>query len=327
MQYDYLKTRPLNEDERRRLRVAVGSALRMRRAVERPSRQRLVHEVLALLENPGQGAKPQVLYWLLCYGNPIMLAHLITALQGTMPREPELRALLHADPAQLLPREHISPDFQRVQNSPKPKTALICFAGNAHKLNIPVHLFHCLVTARFDLIFYLRDFDKQRFTHGIAGMASDLAGLSQSLRRQIPEDCRIAVVGTSAGGYAAAQVAENLGAGRLALFSPPLLFKGVAAAGRPARLPGQCVRLFFAEDNKLDRQLARDWSETDYASSIRWMDTDTHGTLRQLLADGRFNQFLDWMLGSADPGLGQAIAPPVTGWLPALRKAFRLANP
>lgn len=300
MQYAYLKSRPLNEEERRRLRISVGTALRLKGAITRPCRNRISSQLAAFLDKPSDGVKNELLSWLLSYGSPQLLDILLDSLAAHGTRRRELAAFSQAGSRHLLPREYITPDFQRVQNAAQPQTALVCFTGDSLRLNMPVQLFHSHVAGRFDLILYLRDAEKQLFTRGIQGMAASMDELFAELRRHIPAGCHLAVLSASSGGYAAARFAEAAGARRLAMFSPPLKFRDVAAVSGPARMPPSDARIFFARTNEGDVRFASDWAGTGYADAIRWFDTSSHGTLKYLFAQGESQSLVDWLRGGAD---------------------------
>lgn len=304
MQYAYIKSRPLSDEEKRRLRISIGTELRLSGAIRRPSQRHLVKSLLELLSAPNAKVDPQLLDWLLAYGTPRLMARLRGASAGTGHGSWMLRAIQGARPEQLLPREYISPDYQRFQSNPHPRNALVCFTGNALKLSVPVQLFHCLAVEQFDLIIYLRDFSKQFFTEGIPGIARNQAELNAFLRSQIPMDCRIAVLSASGGGYAAVRFAENVHADRLAMFSPPLKFKDQGAVAATAGIPHENVRIYFGTKHPRDVQYASDWALTGYAPSIKWVDTKSHGTLRFLLESGKSGVLFGWLLGGADlPGV------------------------
>lgn len=296
MQYSYVKSGPLSDEEKRRLRVTVGAYLRLAGVIRHPSQRPLVNLLLALL-TPQTRADPRVLDWLIAYGTPRLIARLREALVGGGSEQWAIRALLRIPTDQLLPREYITPDYQQFQTRSHPRTALVCFTGNALRLNVPVQLFHCIAANRFDLIIYLRDFKRCSFTQGIPGIARDQDELHALLRSRIPMDCRIAVIGTSGGGFAAVRFAERVGAERLAMFSPPLRLKDERAVEGEARVPPENVRIYFAGMNQGDRAFASDWSSTGYASSTRLFATDSHGTLRYLLGCEQGDALLNWLLG------------------------------
>lgn len=300
MQYAYIKSRPLNVEEKRRLRISVGIELRLKGTVRHPSRSRIANQLVGFINNPDDGAKNELVNWLFSYGSPKLLGRLANSLASHKTGRQDLEAIKRTGAGRLLPREYITPDFQRIQTSEHPRTALVCFTGNSFRLNMPLQLFHCLVADQFDLIFYLRDPEKQLFTQGIGGVATSLDGLIAELRRQIPAGCHIAAISTSSGGYAAMRFAEEAGAARLAIFSPPLTFRNVPSVSGPARIAPDNARIFFARENKRDVRFASDWGGTGYASAIRWIDTDSHGTLKHVFGRGESRALIKWLRGEAD---------------------------
>lgn len=300
MQYEYFKSRPLNEDEKRRLRISVGAGLRLSGAIQHPCKSRIANQLVAFINKPNDMARNELLSWLLSYGSPMLLGNLIGSLARHKTRRRELEVIRRADVDQILPREYITPDFQKIQISAQPQSALVCFTGNAFKMNMPLQLFHCLTAGQFDLIFYLRDAEKQHFTQGIKGLASSMDGLIAELQRQIPPACHIAAISTSSGGYAAARFAEAAGVRRLAMFSPPLKFKDIPAVSGPAQIQPDDTRIFFARTHEKDIRFAADWNGTGYSTSIKWFNTNSHGTLKYLFKMDEMQALIDWLRGGKD---------------------------
>lgn len=300
MSYSHIKSRPLNDEEKKRLRISIGTELRLKGIIRRPSTSQIASQLTDYLESPRDDVRPELLNWLFSYGTPGLLAHLIDSVARLHLKRPSLQAMLRAGKERILPREHITPEIQKIQTKPHPKSALVCFTGHAQRLNLPVQLVHFLAADQFDLIFYLRDPDKKFFAQGISGLSKSLDQLIADLRQQIPVDCHVAVLSTSGGGYAAARFAEEAGASRLAMFSPLLKIKNVAAISTPARMMPENVRIFFARGNPNDVLFASEWGITDYALGIRWFNTNTHGTLRYLFSSGHLKELFDWLLGGPD---------------------------
>jgi hypothetical protein len=299
--YSYIKSRPLNDNEKRNLYISVATQLHLTNPNLESSQNRRVNSLLSFLSSPNTKINRNWVNWLLSYGKPRLIQELISSLSRTADtNQIVLDTIKNANPRHLLSKEYILPDIQRIQIKPHPKTALVCFMGNALKLNIPVQLFHILVADRFDLIIYLRDPEKQCFTSGIHGFSQNQVELNIVLRREIPTDCHIAVLGTSSGGYAAAKFAEDVQANRLAMFSPPLLFKNVTAINSPTKMHLDNVRLYFGCKNKMDLKLASEWSNTDYSPSIRWFNTKSHGTLEHLFQHGQINSLFEWLIAGKE---------------------------
>lgn len=178
---------------------------------------------------------------------------------------------------------------------------MICFTGNAQRLNVSVQLFQLLAAPYFDLLVYLRDDSKQRFVHGIRGVGSSLAALAASLRTQLARECHVAVLGTSSGGIAAARLGAALGVDRLALFSPEFSYQDNHAIDGHATLRAAGTRLYFAAASAMDQELASTWAQSPLAASIRWLDSSSHGTLAHLVYSSRFAKLAAW-LGGRHPG-------------------------
>ena len=267
---------------------------------EKKRKYRLIQELLYFFSFPTANVDNKVIDWALCYTSPRILRKLISALADERSEKGALGLIKQIDPSLLLPREHITPDFQRFQRSfSRPKTALVCFTGNGQKLNIPVQLFHILVIRTFDLVVYLRDDNKQQFIHGIPGLGTSLEELGGALQRIIPQDCHIAILSTSSGGLAASRIAEELCAHRMALFSPGFTFKKNLAIKDITKTSSENVRLFFARNHSGDAKLAELWKKSHLSDSIQWLETSTHGTLAHLVYAGNFRALAQWLAGPA----------------------------
>ena len=300
--YQSIKILGLDEADKQRLRVAVATRLRLNGILKKKSRHLLTNKLIAFLESPESHASSELFNWLLAYGTPALITDMIHHTSSfTSAQQADLDVMRHHGIERLLPRDHISPDLQLWQSNDKPQNALICFTGNARKLNIPVQLFHCSVARHFDLIIYLRDPSQRLFTQGIPGLAKDINGLGNYLRSQVPQDCQTSIVGTSGGGYAALAVAEQLNAHRTALFSPPLNYQGTKIIGQHKGVPIQHVRLYFARQNLRDVNWANDWKNTEYRHAVRWLQTDSHGTLAYLYRSGNFDHCLSWLRADKSP--------------------------
>lgn len=314
MRYSYSRSRALDRDEKSRRRASVLALLciRLRLPAHTPAWARLLlgrssgasafSRLMQQLAAKHEPMDPQLLNWALAYGHPGAVRAIMSSLKDTTLESWAQEVLQQADPDLLLPREHLAPDFQKMQTSSgSPERVLVCFAGNAQRLNMPVQLFHCAVAQHFDLLVYLRDFRRQRFIQGIPGLGADIDELAAALRRHIPSGCHLSVLGTSGGGIAATRVAGILNADRLALFSPAYRFKEVSAIPVDLELDARSVLLFLAAHNSPDRRLGDQWSGTSLGSAIRWLDADSHGTLSYLTKTGRFDEVISWLSGGACP--------------------------
>jgi hypothetical protein len=319
VEYNYIKCRQLNRKEKNRLRLAIQIDRRLRLSVahEEPfklevvaskkrarsdskMRSPIVEELLEVFLRPTPELNRTLVDWALCYAPPRLLSQLIVALAAFPPHAGPLGILAQANPSLLLPRDYIVPDFQRFQrSSQKPKTALLCFTGNALRLNLAVQLFHTLAVRHFDLIVYLRDDRKQRFVFGIPGLGKNLEELGATLQSITPSGCHTSVLSASSGSVAASRIAEAMGAKRMALFSPELTYEGASAIGGYANLNPDQARLYFARDNPTDRGLAAQWDGSHLSDSIRWLDTSSHATLSHMVYGGEFPSLAAWLSGAS----------------------------
>lgn len=308
MRYEYTTPEVLDDDAafRRHVRRMADACLRMHlpaaalavfgRVTGKKRSANLAAKLLCLSRDPRTSFKDATLQWALNYGSPALLRRMIKASSGIDTQRWELSLLRDIDPALLLPREHESPDYQVFDTSDsRPSNALVCFTGYGMKLGIPVQLFHCAVVGSFGRLIYLRDRRKECFASGVPGLGANLTEIVSSLRDRIPATCGIAVLGTSAGGIAAARIANDLNAGRLALFSPPLL-TGKKETVHEGGLDNIArTRIFFGGRHDKDRRRAAEWKTVAASGDIEMLDTDSHGTLRHLAATGRLETLVDWL--------------------------------
>lgn len=298
MEYRYLKE-ALTPAERKRLRTAISAERRLTGRTEKLSGQAIANSLIDATRRKVSDLDPKLVEWMLSYGRPALIRAFLNRSLFDPRDDFSLGAIQAVEPAMLLPRDYIAPHFQSWQNRPEAQHALIAFAGNAQRFNVPVQLFHALFCRSFDLLIYLRDPSRQRFTHGLPGLGATFDELCFSLRRRIPKDCSISVLGTSAGGYAAAALANRMEVTRVALFSPPATFTLGPAVGQNPATPATRTALFFATQNATDRQLAQAWTGNPYAKSIRWMDTTSHGTLAVLIRSGATERLIAWLRAEA----------------------------
>lgn len=298
LEYRYIKE-ALTPVERKRLRTAISAERQLMGRAERHSRNTIANRLINATRGKARDLDPELVDWLLSYGRPGLIQAFLKQCLFDPRDHFRLGAVQAVEPTMLLPREYIAPHFQCWQNRPQARHALIAFAGNAQRLNMPVQLFHALFYRGFDLFLYLRDPTRQRFTQGLPGLGANFDELCLSLRQQIPRDCTISVVGTSAGGYAAAALAARMEVTRVALFSPPAVFTPGPAVGRNPVTPASRAAIFFATHNATDRELAQAWTGNPYAKSIRWMDTTSHGTLAVLVRSGATERLIAWLRAEA----------------------------
>jgi hypothetical protein len=296
VQYSYFKQTKLNEVEKSRLRLSIHTE-RCLASSQKQSAKILTNALIQLFSHLDKNHDPNLIDWILSYGHSQLMSRLLHSLAEVEPQQRSLRLIKSANDADLLPREYISPDIQIIQSTPHPKTALICFCGGAHRLNMPLQMFHFLAAKQFELIIYLRDFQKQSFNFGITGIAKNFPELALFLRQQVPSNCHVAVLGTSTGGFAAARLTEQLQVNRLAVFSSPFMFNNIDALTRPGDLSLEKVRLYFANDNSHDIKFADRWRKNGFDSCCHWFTTEDRGTLRNLFLQDKMDMFLKWMLG------------------------------
>lgn len=294
MKYSYLKE-PLTPAERKRLRTALSAERRLTRGADSLSRFVIANRLFDATRAAPNDLDPKLRDWLLSYGRPTLIKAFLRQTTCDPRNHFSLTAMRAVDPAHILPRDYIAPHFQSWKNTSHARHALIAFAGNAQRFNMPVQVFHALFCRGFDLLFYLRDPSRQRFTQGLPGLGTSFDELCAYLRQRIPQSCAISVLGTSAGGYAAAALADRMKVTRVAAFSPPSRFGPRPALGSRPATPASRAALFFAIRNIRDRELATTWRGTPYTSPIRWLDTTSHGTLAFLVRKGETERLIAWL--------------------------------
>lgn len=328
MSYRPIKVRPLNDAEKRRLRLAIATRLSLSRAEagdtgSAPGRwlrrldpcrpgagAPLPDRLRAFFEDPLGEHTPYVHKWVLRYAPPSLLRRLTAHAGLAASPDPFLRVLAVTDPADLLSWDHVQPDVQVVRTGERPRRALVCFTGNALELNLPVRIFHALARPHFDVLVYLRDHRKQLFFDGIPTLAEDRMALEGWVKSRVPDDCALSVLGTSSGGVAAAFFAERFRARRLMLFGPPPQFRGLAPVGGTCRMNLDDVRVLFATESAMDQRYAAQWATTAYAPALEMLDTHRHGALGHLfLEDSRLDAVFSWLCGGGDDRRVSATAP------------------
>lgn len=232
--------------------------------------------------------------WLLNHGTPYLIKYMVDNLT-TCANSKALVALRYSNPQWILPREHVWPSFQVAKIRSPLQSVLVCFTGNALKLNMPVQLFHLIAAKYFDMLIYLRDDSRQRFTQGIKGIEHSLDGLCDFTFSKIPKGCDISVIGASGGGMAATYFAEYKKVKKIALFSPPFKFKEISAIEGKTNLDYSGIRLYFGKDSEIDQKLLVPWLSTDYSENIIFLNTDSHGTLGFLFQSNKLDGLLKWL--------------------------------
>lgn len=295
-----------------RLHLPIWALSVLGRATGKWESTALAKELVTFARHPTGAYNRAVLPWALSYGSPTLLRRAIASLATADTDEWILKIIRKADPNLLLPYEHTVPDYQMFQiTTSEPRNALICFAGHALRLSIPVNLFHLAAATRFDLAIYLRDPRKSRYESGIPGLGGNLGEVADALRDRIPTACAVSVLGTSGGGIAAARVANALQARRLALFSPQMMRHMPDAIDARAISRIEDIKLFFAAGHPTDRQRAGDWSAVVPHRAIEWLDTSSHGTLKYLASTGKLDSLVDW-LAATQSGRWRDVNAPAT---------------
>jgi len=271
---------PDGDENRHRERIAAAADLCVRARVPdfmvsllsrclNSRRTDLIADLVALARDPVWCYKRQAFIWALSYGRPVLLQRLITSAAGRDTGVWNLKLLQRGRADLVLPRERYVPAYQVVRNSQgKPRNALVCVTGNSDRLNMPVQLFHFSVADSFDLLVYLRDPNRTLYGSGVPGLGTSMEEVGDALTEWIPGDCVVSVLSTSAGGLAAAHLANRLRADRAALCSPPRLSRSPAALREPALdRVGQC-RIFFARANSGDVERAGEWLDIPGVAGI-----------------------------------------------------------
>lgn len=297
---------PLSEDALKRLRLAT----KLRRCINQPSlseRYRIGYlaKLIRAIEPPPNPADRNLWDWLYCYSGPEVLRRLLRDGAGSLLPHVEIK-LRDADALNhLLPQEHFTPEFQ-VYTKAAGRRTLVCFTGNALKLNVPVQLFHLLALDWFDSVIYLRDTQRQFFTRGISGLASSFEALTELIGQHLRPGAEVSVLGTSSGGYPAIRYAQRAQARRVALFSPPMFFRNVSALDHRRLIDANNVRLYFADSCKADARFRSSWEETDYRSSVHMIATTSHSTFSDLLTKGGTDEMFAWLSQSTQSLAGRA---------------------
>lgn len=301
-----------------RTRVPRRAVSRVCRLVLERRSASLVATLVALARNPFAYYHEQAFMWALNYGSPALVRRLVRSVSRGEPDRWTLSLTAAARPELLLPRERWSPSFQAIhRNRETPASALVCVCGNALKLNMPVQLFHFAVADRFDVVVYLRDTRRTEYASGVPGLGSTMDAVSARLADWIPPGCRTAVLSTSGGGLAAARLAHNLRAERMALFSPPKISRASAGLSNPDFTSIKDSRVFFARGHRTDNERAQEWQYVPGAPPIEWLDTGSHGTLSHLAALGRLPDLVDWLATGRYVPIGNTEVVPEDSAVPA----------
>lgn len=301
--YSRFMAAPLSDEARQRLRINA----KLRRHVRDPGSVRgaqpaLFSRLTRVLDGPPNPADRVLWDWLYCYASADVLRRLLR--DGKGPLLPDIDVRL-PDPAtldRLLPLERFTPDVQ-VYARPGGDRALVCFTGNGQKLNVALQTFHLLACGWFDRVIYLRDKQRQCFTMGIPGFAADFDGVAERVGRLLEGSTQVAMLAASAGGYAAMRYAQKVRAQRVALFSPPMTFKGRSSIDERVQLDLDRLRIYFADASPVDKKFRAPWKKTVYRHCFHMIGTDTHATLTELLIRGGLDDLFSWLSQTGRPSV------------------------
>ena len=121
MNYSYIKSRPLNDNEKRNLYISVATQLHLTNPNLESSQNRRVNSLLSFLSSPNTKINRNWVNWLLSYGKPRLIQELISSLSRTADtNQIVLDTIKNANPRHLLSKEYILPDIQRIQIKPHP---------------------------------------------------------------------------------------------------------------------------------------------------------------------------------------------------------------
>lgn len=299
MGYRFGKARALNGTERWRLRTAIRlqHALRQDLLPEDGDGSERLRQLHATVLDPNNTANASSVDWLLCHAPPALLRQFILRVQRRTFRRGLLSLVGNMQPDTLLPREHITPDWQIVLGKPRPASALVALTGHALRLNIPLQLFHSLVARDFDAFVYLRDTSRLHFRSGVAGFGDSASAVASRLRQELATCTHVALLGTSSSANATLEIALSLGAHRTALFSPDLLNDMPEDFVRRIDDHTGEIQTFFARQSRQDRELARGWEAAFPRHPPRWLSRSSHGTLAHLVHAGEFPYLRSWLAG------------------------------
>ena len=90
---------------------------------------------------------------------------------------------------------------------------------------------------------------------------------------------------------------------RVALFSPPMTFKGRSSIDERVQLDLNRLRLYFADASPVDRKFRAPWKKTVYRHCFHMIETDTHATLTELLIRGGLDDLFSWLSQTGRPSV------------------------
>jgi hypothetical protein len=191
--------------------------------------------------------------------------------------------------------------------SPRGKTLLICFSGNAYRLMMPTPLFLQHIDPRLVDVAYLRTDRHHGYRNGIRGVGESLESAIDGLVHLLDLRAygRVAAVGTSGGGLPAILAGLRLGADAVLAAGPnspedrrwatlsnregaASLFRRFASHRRRA----PAIHLVHGADNRRDEESAKLIASCVSVQSITAVPGADHGCLYELVQRRQFGPLL-----------------------------------
>jgi len=197
---------------------------------------------------------------------------------------------------------------------------LLGFTDLAHQLGYPIRFVDAFCAATGAASLFLRDHSYRLFIGGVGSLAPDRAGTIKALRHELLalNTTRLIVVGQSSGGFSALSYGRELGAAAIYGFSIPSSIerfltgpdsRARALIGKlrrtfppedldlrsilpalPLRTP---IELHYGADRDTDRGHAEDLEAMEGVSLHPMEGHNAHQVMPQLIADGRFQRWLE----------------------------------
>jgi len=190
--------------------------------------------------------------------------------------------------------------YTEPNRSPRDKTLLLCFSGNARRLMLPIALFlQCLDPGSFDLLLLRKGNDMKSYLSGLEGICDSLGELIEHVDAMTPISIyrRVITLGTSSGGFPAVMAAITIGATR-----------GVSICGAyphdlsqhkmcaPDRGKASDIVLVYGAEFEPDFKAARAIAAVYGGSLAPIAGVGEHNVLNALRARGELNTFLEALL-------------------------------
>ena len=153
LDYSHIRSSQFTKEEHERFRIARKAESRLSGTLANPVGNKIVEGLYELLSPPFNIHANNITEWCWTYGTPALKTMLIDALSNAYTNKTILNLVKeHAHPSLILPKDHTLPDLQKVKLNDKLNTVLVCFMGNAHKLNVPAQVFY-FIAAKFLIVF------------------------------------------------------------------------------------------------------------------------------------------------------------------------------